>query len=391
MKEFSGLMIQALAERGSCGWSVNASKDHLLSNGPNDVINVSNMYQDFRNAHPSVWTEMLRSYVSALLQAEQEIPKSWDVARKNIYVVVRSREVRLSEPHGASSTPTNLLTRRPFVDDLELVLVYDAGDALRYVDDKQLSQWGQSTDIAFEQALQNLCALKTPRWTTLKDGVFRLRSEVSYEESFLLVDRVMDQLPASMVCMPVNRGVLLAANSHSDTAVATLLKEARRSFKTKPWPMSPAMLVREDGRWQSFQASPAVSPLLEDLKRSVNEMHYATQLTALLDAGYVDHFLARYSVMKWPAGPGSNRSVCSWTEGAPSSLPKTDFVAFVRQLETSEFRVTLVAWDVVVGICGHLMRKTEGDLPRFIVDSFPSDSELAILEAYAEEPMERRH
>ncbi len=246
--------------------------------------------------------------------------------------------------------------------------------------------WGQRPETVLEQATQNLRGLKLPRWEIMKNGVFRLASEVSYDESFLLVDRAMHQLPfaSSMVCMPVNRGVLLAADGNSTTALIALLDEAQQCFAEMRWPMSGTMLALTDGRWQAYEPdSSAVAAKVGNLCRQVMAKWYSAQQEAMYRAeAYKGCFVSSYMTASSPDAEGRIRSACTWSKGLKSYLPLTDIVALCC-LEGTKMHFVPVRWDDLMTVCGYRMKQCELDPPRFFVDSFPSDSELAVVNSKA--------
>jgi hypothetical protein len=146
----------------------------------------------------------------------------------------------------------------PWHADLEIVLMYDFGPYLVQVKPETADVWGQKPEALFARALANLTALQRPRWEAVADGVFRIVSDVSYEESFVLVDAVVSALDVRgdpVVVLP-NRGVLLAAGSDDAAGLQRLIAEATRSMQEAPWAMSAALLRRVAGQWEAFEPGP---------------------------------------------------------------------------------------------------------------------------------------
>jgi hypothetical protein len=276
-------MIQVLGQEGDSGWSVDPVREDVLRNGPERFVELRNLHYVYCKARASNRAGLLLEFVSAVLLPE-EIPESWELAQNKVYVLVRARERKQPNFRGCSLEPISQITW-PFVDDLGLVFICDLGETWVHIDTDIMEDWGQSFDTMLPTALANLRKLKPPRWVELSSGVFRLQSDVSFRESYLLVDQVMDQLPSEspMVCMPVNHGILLAASSASVASLVALLQEAKRCLQEEPCPMSTTMLVRRAGRWEPFQVMPEIAHQAEDVKRVMQEIVYSSQQTELLE------------------------------------------------------------------------------------------------------------
>ena len=76
--------------------------------------------------------------------------------------------------------------------------------------------------------------------------MFQLVSEVAYEETFLLVEDVVNALPVTghpVYAIP-NRGVLLAADGTHPAAVKALIAESRQRPGNGPWLLSGLLFER---------------------------------------------------------------------------------------------------------------------------------------------------
>lgn len=77
---------------------------------------------------------------------------------------------------------------------------------------------------------------------------------------------------------------------------------------------------------------------------------------------------------------GETTTVCSWTDGVPSLLPRADQIAFVSPGETEEAsRILYVPWDDAATVMSGAMT-AQGIVPeRWRVDRFPTEDEQAAL------------
>ncbi len=112
---------------------------------------------------------------------------------------------------------------------------------------------------------------------------------------------------------------------------------------------------------------------------------YADQQEALnerLSAAGDDLFVA--SVMLVEGTSKGLISLCSWTQGVVTLLPRTDRIAFVSPGEGDHpSNVMQVPWDEAIAVVGDLM-KPQGLRPeRWRVDAFPTPEELSALQGRA--------
>jgi hypothetical protein len=203
----------------------------------------------------------------------------------------------------------------------------------------------------------------------------------------VLVAAVFESLPVQgdPVALLPNRGVLLVTGSEMPAGLARLIAEGERSTQENPWPLSAVLLQRVSGRWQPYAPRPEVAPAAHRLELLSLAGTYADQQDALqkhYEKLGVDLYVAKFDVMTARA-PGIARSWCSWAEGVPSLLPKTDVVALGRSdKNTGETTESVLApWEALERLCAHYMQRTEDDPPRFRVDAFPEAEWAQLVEA----------
>jgi hypothetical protein len=225
-------------------------------------------------------------------------------------------------------------------------------------------------------------------WNPLGNGVYKLVSEAAYEESLLLIDAVVDQLPfaPSAVLMPVNRGVLLAADGRSDEELSAMLQIAFSSLQSSPWPMSGAMLARDKGHWAEFKTEGIVAQRARAVAALSLTSIYQNQQTALekyFEKTGEDIFVAAFSLRQRGDDIAGIFSWCVWTEGVLSLLPKTDAVVFGKGEEGNRESL-IVQWEQVMQVCGYYLQPTDEEPPRFRVSAFPTVEEWQQLKTVGE-------
>ena len=346
------------------------------------TINLANIHNEYVRAQRNTRPALLEKYLALMLPEEPKIPKLWSLARQQLHVVVRSRYdyVIASAPDAPGGPQFNPSLQMPWIGDLCLRLVYDLGPSVILVSRSYLEDWGQSEDAVREQGLRNLAGLETPRWALLAEGVYKLESRVSYEESLLLVERVADRVPIQgpAVFIPVNRGVLMACAATATGSLNWMLDAARRSLLENPWPMGSTLLHKTDGAWHEFVATDSAARKVEALRKINIAQVYDGQKSVLQQyckERQDDVFVATFQLKQAKDDPDDLQSFGTWTAGVPTLLPRTDIVAFVRAREPEQHESALVPWEQAVEVCGHRMHATAWDPPRFRVNDFPSADE----------------
>jgi len=388
MQDLALQLLDAARRRGDVQWRYDGQSGSLRKE-TGHVINLANIFIEYRNSPRAARRLLFEKYVSMMQEGTRDTPALWQLAAKSIYPVVRSAydTVTLEISSRGASKPMPESVTWPLTADLLIRLVYDHGPSLAHVQGGMLETWGQSAQDVKQRALDNLRALQRPRWQALPGGtVYQLLSEVSFEESFLLLDAVIGQLPfaASAVVAPTNRGVLLAADGNSADAVLALLAQADHSLRENPWPMSATLLHRPDGEWREF----VPTGLALERSRAMQQVNlagvYNDQQTALQEKLGDDIFVGTFSLVRRGEGLEHIRSWCSWAEGVPTLAPKTDLVIIGRNVASEAAEKLIVEWPDVIAVCGNRLQATQENPPRFLIDSFPDEVEWQKLKAVSQ-------
>lgn len=379
---FARLLLDRARARGDDQWQFDPDQSALRHPG-SGTINLTNIFLEYSAAPRAARKDLLRKYDAMMQQGLAETPKLWELAGKHIYPVIRcvhdAVTLEIATRNGEGKLPG--MVSWPLAGDLMVRLVFDRGESLAHVQEELADTWGQGLDALKERALRNLASLPRPRWQALEDGVYQVVSEVSYEESFLLVNAVVDALPfaSSAVLMPTNRGVLLACDGTSPQALRSMLGYAERSLRENPWPMAATMLHREAGEWREFVPVGELATLHASLSRLSIAITYNDQQAALQKHLGNDIFVGTYSLIRRGDGPDSLRSWSSWTKDVPTLLPQTDLVVLGRPRADGKHDMLMVSWSSLVKSCGSRMKQTAERPARFMVEEFPSDEEWQVL------------
>jgi hypothetical protein len=379
-KSFVARLLRALPDDDG-EWVVDM-EGHSLRHPGGLEVNFQNLFLEYSRSPALSRASLIEKYASLALAQTREVPDLWIEAAPNLIPTVRSEFVESSiEIRQRGGKPGYDPIVYPFAGDLRVRLMYDFGPSLTYVRGEKLKTWGQPADAVLERAKANLGRIEPPEWFDLGRGVFQLHSNVSYEESYLLLDSVVRMLPfaASAVFMPCNRGILLAADGGSADAVEAMLLKAEEMMLEAPWPMSSTICRRGEHGWEAVEAPKACANLAHGLAIRHQAENYALQKEAL-DAWHQerneDLYVAEFTVSK---AAEQWQSYCVWGQGYRVLLPVTDWVALVPEADDKEhIRVT---WRDLEEISGARLQSTNESPPRFLVESFPDGAEWERLSA----------
>jgi len=385
IEDFARRLIGEFRKQGEEDWIFDAS-EVILKNSRGAIINLANLFVEYGRATRSERIALLRKYSAFSQISQQPIPKLWELAAKSIYPTVRSHYDRTVTEIGFRDEPKDWPTSVtwPWIGELEIRLVYDWGTHLSQVSEDLAETWGLPLDAIQQRALQNLASLPKPMWESIGNGVYELMTETSYQETLLLIDKVIDQLPFrdSVACIPSNRGVLLACDGNSSDSLVAMIDEAFQRIHSRPWPLTALILTRRNGTWKEFHPEGIAADHAGDLLRLSAQITYEDQKKQL-DALYAkqgkDLFVATFGLFRRPADNSAMRSWCSWAEGVHSLLPKTDFVILGRRTGEQHSDPFILSWDRAVSSLGHYMKDVGEYPPRFLVDAALTDAEWTTL------------
>lgn len=378
---FAQSLIDRARARGDHKWTFDA-EHAVIRHAEDGTIHLANIFLEYSNSSRALRKDLLRKYDTMMQEAHVETPKLWELAAKNIYPTVRcihdTMTLEIATRKGDGKMPHTVSW--PLAGDFLVRLMFDRGESLTHVQEDLADTWGQSFESLKARALGNLAALPRPRWEPLGEGVHQVVSDVSYGESFLLVNAVMDALPfANPVVMPTNRGVLLSCDGSDQNALRSLLAHAERCLREEPWPMAATMLHRQEGEWREFVPTGELAEIHGSLTRLSCAITYNDQQVALQKHLGEDIFVGTYSLIRRGEGPDSLRSWSSWTKDVPTLLPLTDLVILGRPRTDGKHDMLMVSWSALVQSCGGRMKETAERPARFMVEEFPNDDEWQVL------------
>lgn len=373
---------------GSSGWTYNAQEFALLNTQQGQSrVNLANLFLEYSNATRRARPGLLRKYM-ALLTRSREVPRIWTVAAGGIYPALRSRygttTVEINQRDAQAPFPPQVI--EPWRDDVSRVLLYDFGEHMITVSEQIAEVWGIARDALWARALANLRALPRPRWERTDPGVFRIVSNVSYEESFLLLDEVTNTVPITgrpVFAIP-NRGIALAADSSDPVAMQALVQSMRHHLEHSPWPLSAGIFEQLEGKWRCYEptrelATAVHSMRVLDLARTYHDQKAA--LDKLHQRTNTEIFVASCVLRTRGKDSPDIESWCTWSAGVLTLLPKTDNVIFNATPTATDPEIAFVRWSTVEQVCGAYLQTTREAPQRFRVDRFPTGAEWDALKS----------
>ena len=234
-------------------------------------------------------------------------------------------------------------------------------------------------DEAFEAALDNLRARSSLPLQASPQGVFGGAWNDGYDSSRLLLPELLEAAVGGgrPVAMVPTRGMLMVCSDQSEAGLEVMLKASIDAMREEKL-VTPRMLRLVDGRWQDYVPA-GLSRRLNSFAKHAEANDYRLQKELLKARAYAsgqDLYIASYMVGK--LGPEQRRtSACTWTRGIPSLLPKTDLLCFADP--ASSGNPITVPWDAAMPVVGALMRRTDDCPPRYFVEGFPNEVQLAQL------------
>ena len=273
----------------------------------------------------------------------------------------------------------------PLGDHLTVSVQFDLDNAMRYIGDDELKDWGVTLKEALQAARDNLWTISNESFVEVAPGVYRSPWQDNRDAARLFLHDLIWQLPVQgqHVTMVPNRDVLLVTGSENLQGLDFLAKTTEELLQDGRFISGiPAIL---DGRvwktWRSTGSEPAHLALarLHALTIAAEYEDQASLLREQFEQQGDDVFVASVMVTSNPKS-GETRNVAVWDRGTKTSLPRVDELVFVGDMG-NDAEEAIVAWGVAVEIVGDLM-ELQGIYPeRFLVSAFPNDAQWQQLKA----------
>jgi len=340
------------------------------------LVPLESMYQEWLSVSLAASEDLLRHTAGMVLMGNT--PGMVEEAKRHLLPIVRNSAERGQAMLAAARGYSPLLFR-PICEGLEMGLAFHRGTVVHRVARAHLEAWDMTEDAAFEAAFANLRARSTAPLLPSPQGVFGGGWDDGYDSSRMLLPELIDAAvpDGRPVVMVPTRGMLMVCSDKNEVAMDAMLKAAVSAMREEKMVM-PRLLRLVDGRWQIF-VPPSLARRLNSLAKYVEGNDYRLQkelLKAHEWASGRNRCVVTYLVGK--LGPDQVRtSACTWTRDMPSLLPKTDLLYFADP--SSLDPPITVTWEAAMPVVGALMQRTDDYPPRYYVEGFPNEVQLAQL------------
>jgi hypothetical protein len=278
-----------------------------------------------------------------------------------------------------SGMDPTIVARRPFVEDLYEVLLWDLPSAMSVISEDTLASWSRPIDELLPIASQNLAAVPRLGFAAIGDRVFRLINGDDYDSARLLLPEVLDELPlhGDIVGLIPTRNSCLFVRADDAAGIRMACELALQDDNDVPLFHHP--LVCRDGEWSLLrleETHDAYKPW-RTLTR-IERAHAANDVQKLLQEIVGDEiFVASVGIRESPYS-GLVDSIAVWTRDVPTLLPQADVVAF----NPAEDDGTIVeaSWGAVTATVGDQMVPTEHYPMRWRVEGYPTPAQLSAME-----------
>lgn len=348
----------------------------------NTVITLTNLRAKWHQLEDNERVGWLTAAVQALL-SPPELPDRLETVehlRPGLRPRAMLESTRLAgasagaEGFTASTRPT--IPFVPLGGEIVIVLLWDGPVTMSMVNQAQLNQWGARFEELLPIAINNLRDTDDAGWTAVENRVWSSLNDDDYAGARLLIPGYLDQtgLAGELVVAHPNRDLLIICAADDAEGIQTLCGLALDDLAA-PSPISFRPIVGSPGNWRLLKL-PESHPAYQEWKR-LNYVDLKLSYDSVQEP--LQHFLqgelvvAGASIIHDP--DGSSQSYCTWTEGVPSLLPRTDNVDLVSRTGA----VLTVEWESLHEQVRTMMEPTEHYPEMWRVVSFPSDQDLQRL------------
>ncbi len=406
--DFAGMMIRALDQAGISKNQIDQSEsDFSLKLPGGTTFFLGNVYSSFCNAPRSQRQAIVAEFVTAAAAIPDfpSIPSDFAAVKPSLMPVIRdaasfSMERLINRKNGKDAAPcvppfgggdmwtVNGMGEliKPLAGGLVVGLAYDAERTITSIYRDHFEKWGVGLEEAFKAAKENLWEKTAPNRFAGQDGIYWSEWNDSYDSSRILLTELIYRLSVDgdPVAFVPNRDHLVVTGTNHSAGLAAILQRGLESHFNQGHPLSPDLYVLVDGTWNVYvPEDKSLREMWMKIKRQRDAIDYSQQqklLNEIYEKEEIEIFVASYKI--YERKDGFAYSACVWTNGIDTSLPRSENIAFMADVENPEYFV--VPWEAAASILGDLL-ELEPDLApvRFRARQFPSDEQLAKLHPLA--------
>jgi uncharacterized protein YtpQ (UPF0354 family) len=392
-ERFVGRVLREFRKAGAEHLNYNESEFSITVGGEDHRAFLNNVFADCRDADEESRQASINHFVATFLNTVS-VPTSFASVRQHVLPIVRAHSYnslfRLHLMAEGNDTSRHDWVWQPLSEGLALGLAYDTEHSLTIVNREMLENWSEPFDVVLRVAKENLRDRTDPNgFVEQQRGVFLGCWNDSYDSSRMLLTEYVYRLSleGSPVAFLPNRNRLWITGDMDTEGLRRILEAGKESHFKEGHPLSPDLYILAGDIWARYvPEKPVLRELCLSIKRDRDALDYHQQkenLEKLHQKEATDIFVASYSVFERQQDK-SQYSICVWSKGVDSLLPKTDRIVFLIDSERADF--ISVPWDVAISVVQDLMQQQPELLPvRYRVRSFPDEAQLARLKEISQE------
>jgi hypothetical protein len=389
--DFAEMMIQALREAGI--ETIDRSEsDFSLKLASGATFFLGNVYANFCGAPRGKRQSIVSEFVAAAASMPDlpSIPTDFATVKPSLMPVICDAVyfslIQLMQRKNGNRDAVLEDLIKPIAGGLQVGLAYDTERNITTLDREHFEKWGVSLDEAFKAAKENLWDKTDPNRFAGQNGIYHGEWADSYDSSRMLLTELIYRLSVDgdPVAFVPNRDQFWVTGTNNSAGLAALLKGGLESHFKQGHPISPDLYVLVDGTWKvHVPHDPTLRELWMKIKRQRDAIDYAEQqklLNEIHEQEDIDIFVASYKV--YEPKDGLAYSACVWTDGVDSSLPRSENIAFMADVENPEYFV--VPWEAAEAVVGDMLELEPDLVPvRYRARQFPNEEQLAKLRPLA--------
>jgi glycosyltransferase involved in cell wall biosynthesis len=390
-EQFAKMVREALEKRGASGVQYHPEDFSLRIASADRTFYLDNAYRDYSHAQNGTdRNARFALYVSSFLEAPT-MPKDLASARDHLMPIVRDPAhfelIKLKIRADGGDASKIVSEFKPIAPGLVAGVAYDTERSIMNVNASTLSDWGVSLAEALELAVDHLRTRTSEAgFKPIVEGLYVSEFRDSYDSARLLLPDLFYRLKINgdPIVFAPNRDQVWVTGSYQSSGIAAILKYGPESHFDQGHGLSPNLYLLADNKLIAYlPEDPAQKEAALAIRRRRDLMDYEQQagyLARLHERQNLDIFIAGYKLFQ--RKDQSTFSLCVWSHGVDTLLPKTDYIAFMADHTTrDQFRV---AWHDAFPIVSNLMQVAPDLEPvRYRVHQFPDAHQLATLRELA--------
>lgn len=373
----------------------------LVLRGSDGAVILTHNLENFY-AHYQDEPEKPEHFIGGISQmASYEVDwTSYDKVSPLLMPAIRDRAMHelywseLARDHGDAAGALYLTA---MCDVFSLFPIVDIGVSQVRIPSRSFDDWAVSLDVVSEQAQKNLLNKTTEfRFSAISDegtetpSVYQSAWGDDYDAfRALLYDWSILEVKGERLFLLLNPSIVLVWGSQDSFATEYVLGEldiAQDPARAHIRPLPPFALYRRDGAMAIYNPDPVAEPVLYKALK-LHQAKYFIQayerqknfLESLPEEKSEDLFIASYVALQ--SKDSQIASVCSWTEGVDSLLPKADFITFIKVDGTGADGsiVGRARWEDAVQILPGQLEQKQYFPYRYETKGFPTVAQLQRL------------